>query len=337
MKKCNVFFMVIAICLAAVFALNGAAEATTYRLASHYQAGYFVNNGFRRMAERIKKDTNGKVDIQLYESGQLGGYEQVFQEVMRGTIDMQANFATSRFNKKFEIGFTPGLASGYDQIEKLLNRNSPFCKFMESAYKECDGVVYIGSFLDTIAGCSIAKGTNIKNPFDTSNKNCQLRVVSINSARKYYSALGYQLVTIPYAEVFTSMQTGILGGDSGSGPEGVYLTFKDVVGSYIEYQNLFFTLDFVISKNVWDTFDDKTKKIIYNAFDAEAINVAKDSRTSYKEYIDLMKKANIKIVTPNKEQLAFMDGVARKEAWPVCEKYTGKKIFEDISEYLSKK
>lgn len=335
MKKMVFLFSVA--CLLPIFVFNDISEAATkYRLASHYAAGYFVNNGFRRMIDKIKKDTNGSVDITFYESGQLGGYQQVFQEVMRGTIDMQANFATSRFNKKFEIGFTPGLASGFDEIEKLLKRDSPFSKFMEAAYKEC-GVIYIGSFLDTIAGASIAKGIAIDHPFDTSNKACQMRVVSINSARKWYSSMGYQIVTIPYAEVFTSMQTGILGGDSGSGPEGVYVTFKDVVGSYIEYQNLFFTLDFVISEKTWNTFDEQTKKIIIDAFEKESINVAKESRISYKKYIDLMKKAGIKIISPTVEELAFMDEVARKESWPVCAKYTGTKIFDDISRYLGKK
>lgn len=336
MRKSSKVFMVIALCLTTVFMFGAIAEAQTYRLASHYQAGYFVNNGYRRMAERIKKATNGKVDIQLYESGQLGGYEQVFQEVMRGTIDMQANFPTSRFNKKFEIAFTPSVASGYDQIGKILKRNSPFSKFMADAYKEC-GVVYIGSFCDTIAGVSVRKGKEVKNPFVQGDKGFQLRVVSINSARKWYSAMGYQLVTIPYAEVFTSMQTGILDGDSGSGPEGVYLTFKDVLGSYIEYQNLFFTLDFVVSKKVWDSFDAKTKQIVYDAFDAESQSVWKESQTSYKKYIDLMKKAGVKIITPTKAQLASMDTIARKEAWPVCAKYTGDKVFKDIAAYLNTK
>lgn len=68
-----------------------------------------------------------------------------------------ANFPTSRFNPKFEVAYTPSLASGFDEIYKLLDRKSPFHKFMEAAHKECR-VVYIGSFVDTIAGVSLRKG-----------------------------------------------------------------------------------------------------------------------------------------------------------------------------------
>ena len=337
MKKRNSMLAVAVVCLMALFVIGDAAEAVQkLKLAAHYPAGYYVNNGFRRVAERIKKDTNGKVDIQIYESGQLGGYEQAFQEVMRGTIDMTTNFPTPRFNKKFEIAGTPSLASGFDELEKLFERKSPYHKFMEAAYKECS-VVYIGSFVDTFMGASMRKGKTIANPFDGSNKEFLMRVLPVNAVRKWYSAMGYQLATVPYAEVFSSMQTGVLDGDSGSGPEGVYLAFKDATGSYIEYQNMFVMLDFVISEKAWKSFDDKTKKIVIAAFDAERESVIKEAKKSYNDYLEKMKKEGIKVISPTKAELAYMDEVARKESWPVCIKYTGKQVFDDIQKYLGKK
>ena len=151
MKRRSYLLSVFAVLLmASLFIVSETAEAATYRMGSHYAAGYFVNNGFSRMNDRIREATNGAVDIKFYESSQLGDYEQVFQEVMRGTIDMQAMFPVPRFNKKFEIVVTPGLASGYDELGKLWRRGSPFHKFMEEAYAEI-GVVYIGSFVDSRA------------------------------------------------------------------------------------------------------------------------------------------------------------------------------------------
>ena len=288
------------------------------------------------MNERIKEATGGAVDIKFYESSQLGDYEQVFQEVMRGTIEMQAMFPVPRFNKKFEIVVTPGLASGYDELGKLWRRGSPFHKFMEKAYAEI-GVVYIGSFVDTVMVAAIAKGKNIEHPYDSSNKRCEMRVLPVESLRAWYSAMGYQVVTVPYTEVFTSMQTGILGGDCNSGPEGVYVTFKDVTGTVIEYPCTYVNLDFVISKKTWDSFDDKTKKIITEAFDAEWTNVFNESKKSYVNYLDKMRKDGIKIVSPTKEQTAYMEKLAREKSWPVCAKSTGDEIFSEILEYMGKK
>lgn len=313
-----------------------AADAATYRMGSHYAAGYFVNNGFSRMNDRIREATNGEVDIRFYESSQLGDYEQVFQEVMRGTIDMQAMFPVPRFNKKFEICVTPGLASGYDELGKLWRRGSPFHKFMEEAYAEI-GVVYIGTFVDTLMVASIARGKEIASPYDNSNKQCEMRVLPVDALRAWYRAMGYQVVTVPYTEVFTSMQTGILGGDCNSGPEGVYVTFKDVTGTIIEYPCTYVNLDFVISKKVWDSFSDETKQIIIDAFDAEWVNVFNESKGSYDKYLNMMRDEGIKIISPNAEQIAEMERLAREESWPICAKATGEAIFDEILEYMGKK
>ena len=337
MKRRNSMLAVAVMCLAAVFAMGDVAEAVQkLKLAAYYPAGYYGNKGYIRVADRIRKATNGQVDIQVYESGQLGGYEQAFQEVMRGTIDMTTNFPTSRFNKKFEIACTPSLANGFDEVFKLFTRGSPYHNFMEAAYKEC-GVVYIGSFVDTLMGSTMRKGKTIENPFDTSNKQFLMRVLPVNAVRKWFSAMGYQMATVPYAEVFSSLQTGILDGDSGSGPEGVYIAFKDAVGGYIEYLNMFVMLDFVVSEKAWNSFDAKTKKIVSDSFDAEKESVYLEAKKSYNVYLEKLRNEGVKIITPTKAQLDFMDDLARKESWPVCAKYTGQKVLDDIQKYLGKK
>ncbi len=70
--------------------------------------------------------------------------------------------------------------------------------------------------VDSIMGAAIAKGKTVKNPYDSSNKQMQLRTLPLTTVRKCGQLAGYQLVTVPYAEVFTSMQTGVIDGDTGS-------------------------------------------------------------------------------------------------------------------------
>jgi TRAP-type C4-dicarboxylate transport system substrate-binding protein len=329
--------MFVALIIAVIFVMSSSsfAGAAQYRLGAHYQAGYFCNNGFRRVAERIKKATNGKVDIVLYESGALGSYEQVFQEVIRGTIDMTTNYVSSRFNKKLEIVGTPSMASGFEELEKLLRRESPFHKYMESVYDEC-GVVFIGSFVDTIVGVSVRGGKTIEHPFDTSNKQFQLRVVPVPVARKWWSSMGFQLANVPWAEIFTSLQTGVIDGDSGTGPEGAFLGWGEIIKTYIEYPVFFYTLDLCVSKKAWGSFDDKTKQIVIDAFDAERESVYKEAKASYDYYLQKMKDAGIIIISPTADELKFMDEVSFKYAWPEIEKIVGPELLPAIKEYLGK-
>jgi TRAP-type C4-dicarboxylate transport system substrate-binding protein len=313
-----------------------AAEAVKkYRLGAHYPAGYFVNNGFRRVAERVKEATNGAVESMLYESSALGSSEQVFQEVMQGTVDMITNYPTSRFSKKFELVATASLANGYEELNKLLQAGSPYHTYMKSIYDEV-GVVYIGSFMDSVMCALVRKGKTVKNPYDDSNKEFQMRTLPNGAIRKWWSAMGYQVATIPYAEVFTSLQTGVIDGDSGSGPEGAYTAFGDIAGTCIEYPNSFCPLDFVISKKAWDSFSDAEKDAIVRAFEAEQPIVYEEAKESYGKYLQIMRDNGIEVVSPTAEDIRFMDEIAYRYSWPETEKITGPKVLQDIKTYLSK-
>lgn len=90
MKKSWFFALV----LTAVICMGSfeTAEAAKYRLASMYATDNYVVRALTRMADRIRKQTDSKVDIVIYPSDQLGNYENCYQEVMRGTIDMIGNY-----------------------------------------------------------------------------------------------------------------------------------------------------------------------------------------------------------------------------------------------------
>ena len=320
-----------------IFSLAGGREAAkqTVRLAGIFPPDYYVMKAYYKMVDKIKNRTKGELDIKIFPSNQLGSYDQAFQEVMRGTIEMMGNYATSRFNKKFEIASYPGMVTGFADVAKLIARDSPYHTFLKDAYKEC-GVVYIGSFVDALMGCAISKRKNVTAPYDTKSKGLVARVAAVEAWRKWYGAMGYQVATVPFAEVFSSMQTGIIDCDTGAGPEAAYATLKDVMGSYIQYNNVFAVNDFIISKSLWDSLDEKTQKIIYEAFDEVVASELNDAENSHKEYIDKMQKAGIKVLTPKPEEQKAMIDIAKKQIWPQFYGVVSKEILDRIEKCLAK-
>lgn len=335
MKKFYALLIATVLFTGMIFTVKEEAEAAKkLRMSSHYPAGYFLNNGFRRIAERVKKETNGEIDITFYEGSSLGSYDQIFQEIMRGTIDIQAAWGTPRFNKKFEIQALPGLAAGFEQIYKLTNPDSPFTQYLKSVYEEC-GTVYLGSLVDTLACVAIRKGKEVKHPFDTSNKECVIRVVEFTGARKFWAGLGYQIATTQFAELFSAMQTGVIDGDMGAGMESTWLRYRDVTSQLIEYPNGFWLLDFVISKKTWDSFDDKTKEIFIKAYEAERESVYNDAIKSYEDYKKkLQEDGGITIVSPTPEDIKSINEAAYKYAWPEAEKVMGTEVLPAIRAFL---
>ena len=315
----------------------GTAEAAKYRLASMYATDNYVVRALTRMADRVRDQTNGEVDIVIYPSDQLGNYENCYQEVMRGTIDMIGNYPSSRFNKKFELGSVPGLTLSDEQAKKLLSKGSPMHKFLEKCYDE-NGVVYIGSYLDAIMYCNIGKGRKIRDPFAVGDKKgLTVRVVPVAAWRAFYTNMGYSVATIPWAEIFSSLQTGIIDADTGMNTEQAVSSLGEILGAHIQYQGASVVVvnDFCISKKTWNKFDDKTKQVIIDAFEAEREQEWQDAIGAYYRDLETMKtKLGMTIYTPTTEQVKAIREVAVKYCWPEAEKVVGKDIFSEINEFL---
>lgn len=328
------FFMLV---LISVLIFNQKAEAAkTYRLSICFPPDYFVTQAYQRMADKISKDTNGEVKIKIFPANQLGNYEQAFQEVIRGTIDMSGNYVTPRFNKKFEIASFPYLVSSYSDCGKLVSKKSPFYKLMKDTYDET-GVVYIGSFTEAINTLALTKGKEVDKPFAPGNKGRTVRVEPTAAKREWYVAAGYQVATVPYAELFTAMQTGIVDGNTGAGTETTYTVLRDVVGSYIQYNNVVAFNDFIISKKAWHSFDKKTQEIIINAFEIEFLNNLKEAEESHEKYLKLLKDSGVKIYTPTKAENEVLAKIAYDKVWPKYYDIYGKKTFDDIIEFMKVK
>ncbi|MBQ9881166.1 MAG: TRAP transporter substrate-binding protein DctP [Synergistes sp.] len=321
-------------------AFTGRAEAAKYRFASMYAPDNYVVKAFQRVVDKIKQQTNGEVDITIYPSDQLGNYENCYQEVMRGTIDMIGNYPSSRFNKKFDLVSCPGLTMSDDQAKKLLSKDSPLHKFLEKCYAE-NGVVYLGSYLDAIMYCNVGKGRKLDDPFNpATKKGLTVRVVPVASWRALYTNMGYSVATVPFAEIFSSLQTGIIDADTGMNTEQAVNTLGDVLGAHIQYlgASVVVVNDFCISKKTWNKFDDKTKKIIIDAFESERESEWKEATSAYYRDIETMKtKLGMKIFTPTEAQIKSNHEIAVKYCWPEAEKVAGKAIFNEINTFLGNK
>lgn len=336
MKKISLSLFFLVMTVLCTFFLGDVAEAKTYKLSICFPPDYFVTESFQRVADKIKSETNGDVTIKIYPANQLGNYEQAYQEVIRGTIDMAGNYVTPRFNKKFEIASFPYLVSNYDDCRRLVSKNSPFYKLMKETYEET-GVVYIGSFVEIINALALTKGKEVSSPFTVGNKQRTVRVEPTAAKREWYVEAGYQVATVPYAELFTAMQTGIVDGNTGAGTETTYTVLRDVVGSYIQYNNVVAINDFIISKKAWKSFDKKTQNIIIKTFEAELDNNINLAEESHNKYLKLLKDNGVKIYTPTKAENEALAKIAYDKVWPKYYTLYGKETFDAIVKHVKGK
>ena len=73
---------------------------------------------------------------------------------------------------------------------------------------------------------------------------------------------GFQTISIPYAELYTALQTGVADGWSG-GPAMVnYIEFRDVIKYFIASNNYFENTSYVMSMKSWEKLTPEQQKIV---------------------------------------------------------------------------
>lgn len=281
-----------------------------------------VNSASHESAKRIKeiveKETNGSVKIDIYPAAQLGDWIQVYDELMMGTIDIANTTVPDTYNPQMAAGFLPYLASNYEELRKVFAPDSFLVKSMEDI-QSAQNVKFLGYFCDGFCGVSTNKDVTNANVSDK-DKGILIRVPSVDAWKFPFDRLGFRTSTIPYADVYASMQTGVVDGFTGTPPYIVYEGYRDVVDQYYVYNAVHESTQLLMSEKTWDKLTENQQEIIKNAFDEEAAMSIDISEKSDIEYLNKMKEAGMKVVEFTDEEMKEIARDVRDFVWKQLEK-----------------
>ena len=94
--------------------LSSAAPEMTLRFAGQVPVEHTATTLMNDIAKEVKEKTNGRIEIIVYPANQLGDYTLVFEELIRGTIDMAAISVPSQFDPRLEATYINGIAKNFD-------------------------------------------------------------------------------------------------------------------------------------------------------------------------------------------------------------------------------
>lgn len=127
---------------------------------------------------------------------------------------------------------------------------------------------------------------------------------------------GYMATPMPFSEVFTAVQTGVVDGIIGSGAEGYYASFRDVTKYYLPTNTHFEVWYLIINSELLNELDaperEKLMEVAKRFEDRRWETVEADQKMNEKKLED--NGAKIVAVTP--EQIARTAVIAEEKVWP---------------------
>lgn len=299
-----------------------------FRVAGQYPPDHPESIALEKFKEEVEEKTNGEVKIAVYPANQLGDYTQVYEEVMQGTIEMALIDVPSQYDSKLELTYLHYLTSNYDDAKEVFGKDSFVYETISDLHEEMD-VKFLGFSAGGFGG--VISMDELKDPTDPkSEKGGQVRVPTMSPFRVSAEDMGFNPVSIPFAELYTSLQTGVVDGSIGTNAVDTYVGYADIAKYYYVYNNFFQATSFIMNHDLWNDLSDENKEIIENAVNTLSENSFVTAEENETEYLNKMKEEGIEVIEFTDEELEAFSKYAREVTWPKLKDSLGEDVIDGL-------
>jgi len=215
----------------------------------------------------VETGTNGSLKVELFPNGQLGKDNEVIQQERDGLIQsvisssggMAAHYPlVGVFDMPFAF---PNIAVA----QEVIHVDSPFGEKLAADIEAKTGLKVLG-LLDSGGFFAIS---NSKRPINTlaDMEGLRIRTMTLPTHEATIASLGGQPTPLPWAEVYTALQTGVADGQMNPIPIIAFAKF-DEVQKYLSITNHVITpYIWTMNKEFYDGLTDSEKAVIDMAAD----------------------------------------------------------------------
>lgn len=310
-------------------------EVYELRLGTIVNEDHTLTLSAERYAAAVEEATDGKVKITVYPSSQLGDYLNVYDELSMGSIDMAWQTIPDTYDKRNNLGMTPYLVTDYDGIRELYgNKDSFFFKTLSEVNAE-KGVTLLGIAPNGFMGVGAESVGDIDTVFDFSKEqDALIRSASIDTLIAQVETMGYRVTTIAYADLYSSLQTGVADGWYGGSAISNIQGFKDVISYFIDYRSVNEPMGMLMSTQTLESLPQEYQDIMIQLAEEENQIVIGDVETADAQAIKDLEEYGVEIIAPTDEQLAEMSKIMREEVYPLFADDFGEELMNEINAWV---
>ncbi|MEZ5591083.1 MAG: DctP family TRAP transporter solute-binding subunit [Gammaproteobacteria bacterium] len=207
----------------------------------------------------VETATNGEIKVELFANGQLGKDNEVIQQVRDGIVESCISSAGGVAQHYPLIGVfdVPFAFPNIDTAHKVINLNNPFGQKLADDIHAKTGLKTLG-LLDSGGFFAIS---NSKKPIQTvaDMQELRIRTMTLPTHEAIISSLGGQPTPLPWAEVYTALQTGVADGQMNPIPIIAFAKF-DEVQKYLSITNHIITpYVWFINEDFYNSLSDEEK------------------------------------------------------------------------------
>jgi C4-dicarboxylate-binding protein DctP len=279
---------------------NEGVEETTIKFAHVVAENTPKHQGALAMKEYIEKESDGKIKVEIYPNSSLFGDQDEYQNLVANNIQFIAPDLTKFVgnNPQFNV---PALPFMFDNDDEAI-------KFWDGE----KGVEILSSLkADGVLGLSMWPNggkhlTNSEHPIESPDdlEGLKFRTQGGQVLESIYSELGAGSESIPFGELYTALDQGVVDGQEN--------TFSNIESKKFDEVQKFMTVmnhtrvDYAVFTNTkfWDGLNDATKEIVEAGLAAGTEVARAEAKSLNEKALEIIKeRGNVKIVELTPEQI----------------------------------
>jgi TRAP-type transport system periplasmic protein len=313
--------MIKSLVAAAAVAMLGAAgvasaqdiKERSFKLAQQNPKGHPLVTGAEKFAEIVAAKSGGKIKINLFPGGVLGGDAPTVSALQGGTVEitvLNSGILASQV-KDFEVYDFPFMFANGREADAVVD--GPFGQKLHAklADKGIVGLAYweLGFRNITNSRRAINKVEDLDG--------LKLRVIPNAINVDWVKAVGGNPTPMAFPEVYAALESKAIDGQEN--PLNVILAnkFAEVQKFLVLSNHQYNPQSMIFSKKVWDTLSADEKKILQDAAQEAAVFQRKTSRDAAAGNLDALKKAGMTVT----ELSAAEQAKLREKFKPVIDKH----------------
>jgi len=300
MTKKGLFYTLImcsGICLGMLFTGCQSSQTTTILHLGHgLPTKHPVHKAMVYMQEQLEEKSGGKMKIKIYSDAQLGPERVLLELVQIGSIAMTkvSGAAMTNFAPEYGVLEMPYLFRDKDHMFSVFEG-----KIGREILSKGEQFWLRGlCFYDAGSRSFYTKEKPIETPEDL--EGLKIRVQNSQNAVAMVNILGGAATPIPYGELYTALQQGVVDGAENN-PPSLYTSRHYEICKYYSLDEHTSVPDILlISTKVWNSLSDQQRIWLQEAADESAEAQKKYWAESEAESMRIMEEAGVEITRPDK-------------------------------------
>jgi len=276
---------------------NSKTDANVLRLGHALDTQHPVHKAMVIFGEELEKESKGKLKVNIYPSGQLGGERECLELLQIGSLDITKVSAAvlENFIPEYKVFSVPYMFRDKAHTFSVFDSEVGAKLLLKGEKYRLRGL----TFYDAGSRSFYMKENPIKSPQDLVGK--KIRVQKSNMAVAMVNDLGGSPTPISWGELYTALQQGVVDGAENNPPSFYTSKHYEVCKFYSLDEHTAVPDVLLIGTDTWARLNDDEKSWVKNAVKASTVAQRKLWAASETESLEAVIKAGVSVIYPDKK------------------------------------